>query len=46
MKNSGHFYRVFTDRIIRVWGGPASIPLVYKEAVDRYKWMTTDEFGI
>lgn len=26
-------------------GGPASIPLVYKEAVDRYKWMDADEFG-
>ncbi|NCU16297.1 chromate transporter [Pallidibacillus pasinlerensis] len=26
-------------------GGPASIPLVYKEAVDRYKWMEAEEFG-
>jgi chromate transporter len=26
-------------------GGPASIPLVYKEAVERYKWMDADEFG-
>lgn len=26
-------------------GGPASIPLVYKEAVDKYKWSTADEFG-
>lgn len=26
-------------------GGPASIPLVYKEAVDKYKWSSADEFG-
>lgn len=26
-------------------GGPSSIPLVHKEVVDKYKWMTDDEFG-
>src|SRR6056297_1227555 len=26
-------------------GGPASIPLVYKEAVDKYHWADADEFG-
>jgi chromate transporter len=26
-------------------GGPASIPLVYKEAVDKYHWSDADEFG-
>lgn len=26
-------------------GGPSSIPLVYVEAVDRYQWMNSDEFG-
>ncbi|WP_088008583.1 chromate transporter [Indiicoccus explosivorum] len=26
-------------------GGPASIPLVEAEVVDRYGWMTTQEFG-
>ncbi|KGX92540.1 chromate transporter [Pontibacillus halophilus JSM 076056 = DSM 19796] len=26
-------------------GGPAAIPLLYKEVVDRYKWLTDDEFS-
>ncbi len=26
-------------------GGPASIPLIHKEVVDKYKWMEDDEFG-
>ncbi|NIK27269.1 chromate transporter [Thalassobacillus devorans] len=26
-------------------GGPSSIPLVHKEVVERYQWMTDDEFG-
>lgn len=26
-------------------GGPSSIPLVHKEVVERYKWMSDDEFG-
>ncbi len=26
-------------------GGPSSIPLMYKEAVDKYKWTTAEEFG-
>ncbi|GGH84140.1 chromate transporter [Pullulanibacillus pueri] len=26
-------------------GGPSSIPLVHKEVVDKYGWMTDDEFG-
>lgn len=26
-------------------GGPSSIPLVQKEAVEKYKWMTGDEFS-
>jgi chromate transporter len=26
-------------------GGPSAIPLVQKEAVEKYKWMTDDEFG-
>lgn len=26
-------------------GGPSSIPLVHVEAVDRYQWMNSDEFG-
>lgn len=31
--------------ILGYGGGPASIPLVEKEVVDRYGWMTTQEFG-
>jgi len=26
-------------------GGPSAIPLIKQEAVDRYHWMTADEFG-
>jgi len=26
-------------------GGPSAIPLVQKEAVEKYKWMTNDEFS-
>ncbi|WP_347551053.1 chromate transporter [Pseudalkalibacillus hwajinpoensis] len=26
-------------------GGPSSIPLVYKEVVERYHWLSEDEFG-
>ncbi|MFX3672894.1 MAG: chromate transporter [Paenisporosarcina sp.] len=26
-------------------GGPSSIPLVHKEVVKKYEWMTEDEFG-
>jgi chromate transporter len=26
-------------------GGPSSIPLMYKEAVDKYGWTTSEEFG-
>lgn len=26
-------------------GGPASIPLIHKEVVDKYKWMNSDEFA-
>lgn len=26
-------------------GGPSTIPLMQHEAVNRYKWMTTEEFG-
>lgn len=36
------FFRV---GIFGYGGGPSSIPLVYKEAVDRYKWMKDDDFS-
>ncbi len=31
--------------ILGYGGGPASIPLFYKEAVERYKWVSHEEFG-
>lgn len=39
------FMAFFIPGILGYGGGPASIPLVEKEVVDRYGWMTTQEFG-
>lgn len=39
------FMAFFIPGILGYGGGPASIPLVEKEVVDRYEWMTTQEFG-
>ncbi|WP_422124139.1 chromate transporter [Planococcus sp. X10-3] len=39
------FLAFFIPGILGYGGGPASIPLVEKEVVDRYGWMTTEEFG-
>ncbi len=39
------FLAFFRVGIFGYGGGPASIPLVYKEVVDRYKWLDADEFG-
>ena len=39
------FLAFFSPGILGYGGGPASIPLVEKEVVDRYGWMTTEEFG-
>lgn len=39
------FVAFFIPGILGYGGGPASIPLVEKEVVDRYGWMTTTEFG-
>ncbi|WP_035709794.1 chromate transporter [Salibacterium aidingense] len=38
----GAFLRV---GILGYGGGPASIPLIHKEVVENYQWMTEDEFG-
>ena len=35
----------FRSGILGYGGGPSSIPLVHKEVVQTYKWMTDDEFG-
>lgn len=39
------FLAFFIPGIIGYGGGPASIPLVEHEVVDKYEWMTTQEFS-
>lgn len=39
------FIAFFIPGILGYGGGPASIPLVEKEVVERYGWMSTQEFG-
>jgi len=39
------FIAFFIPGIIGYGGGPASIPLIQAEVVDRYNWLTIDEFG-
>ncbi|PSL48515.1 chromate transporter [Salsuginibacillus halophilus] len=39
------FVAFFIPGIVGYGGGPASIPLVEYEVVQRYEWMTTQEFG-
>lgn len=38
------FWVFFKVGMLGYGGGPASIPLVHKEVVDTYKWMTDEEF--
>ncbi|WP_411842676.1 chromate transporter [Salinicoccus sp. HZC-1] len=38
------FLAFFKVGMLGYGGGPASIPLVHKEVVDTYKWMTDEEF--
>ncbi|WP_408011823.1 chromate transporter [Pseudalkalibacillus sp. A8] len=39
------FLAFFIPGILGYGGGPASIPLVENEVVDRYEWMSTQEFS-
>lgn len=39
------FLAFFIPGILGYGGGPSSIPLVEKEVVDNYGWMSTQEFG-
>ncbi|WP_085505047.1 chromate transporter [Thalassobacillus devorans] len=39
------FLAFFRIGMLGYGGGPASIPLVHKEVVEKYKWMNDDEFG-
>jgi chromate transporter len=39
------FIAFFRSGILGYGGGPSSIPLVQKEVVDTYRWMSNEEFG-
>ncbi|WP_018923013.1 chromate transporter [Salsuginibacillus kocurii] len=39
------FMAFFRSGMLGYGGGPASIPLVQKEAVETYEWMSDEEFG-
>lgn len=39
------FLGFFRASIFGYGGGPSSIPLVYNEVVDRYKWLSEEEFS-
>src|SRR3954452_14120657 len=39
------FLAFFIPGIVGYGGGPASIPLIEHEVVDRYGWMTTSQFS-
>ncbi|WP_180955308.1 chromate transporter [Peribacillus deserti] len=45
MKHWHIFLAFFRVGMLGYGGGPSSIPLVHKEVVDRYKWMSEEEFG-
>lgn len=46
MKNNLHlFLGFFRAGMLGFGGGPASIPLIQLEVVEKYKWMDDDEFG-
>nr|WP_272873334.1 chromate transporter [Alteribacter salitolerans] len=39
------FSAFFRVGMLGYGGGPASIPLIHKEVVEKYKWMDSDEFA-
>ena len=45
MKQSDIFIAFFRSGILGFGGGPATIPLVHKEVVQTYQWMTDEEFS-
>lgn len=45
MKQVNLFLAFFRVGILGYGGGPSSIPLVHKEVVEKYKWMTDEEFS-
>ncbi|MFB7140430.1 chromate transporter [Gottfriedia sp. NPDC056225] len=45
MKQLSIFIAFFRSSILGYGGGPSTIPLVYKEVVDTFKWMKDEEFS-
>jgi chromate transporter len=45
LKHVQLFLAFFRVGMLGYGGGPASIPLVHKEVVEKYKWMNDDEFA-
>ncbi|PLR96819.1 chromate transporter [Bacillus sp. T33-2] len=46
MKKHWHiFLAFFRVGMLGYGGGPSSIPLVHKEVVEKYKWMSDEDFG-
>ncbi|PGZ90607.1 chromate transporter [Bacillus sp. AFS029533] len=45
MKQLNIFIAFFRSSMLGYGGGPSTIPLVHKEVVERFKWMTDEEFG-
>ena len=39
------FIAFFRSGMLGFGGGPSSIPLIHKEVVSTFKWMTDDEFS-
>ncbi|WP_088072714.1 chromate transporter [Gottfriedia luciferensis] len=45
MKQLDIFIAFFRSSMLGYGGGPSTIPLVYKEVVETYKWMKDEEFS-
>ena len=45
MKQLDIFIAFFRSSMLGYGGGPTTIPLVQKEVVERFKWMSNEEFG-
>ncbi|MBA9026753.1 MULTISPECIES: chromate transporter [Bacillaceae] len=45
MKQLNIFMAFFRVGMLGFGGGPAAIPLVQKEVVEKYKWMNNEDFG-
>ena len=40
-----YIYGVFVANVLGYGGGPASIPLMFEEVVNRYSWLSNDQFS-